>query len=104
MDYVQDEDEEQIGEVANKMRRNQKLAGITGSKQIIEETKYGGQEEDPLQGYGQKKIIDREDEYHKGRLRRRELSPEREDAFTGRFGAQAVQEGKAEVGVKRNYQ
>lgn len=48
LDYVQDEDEERIGEVAGRMRKNQKLAGITGSKEVIEETKYGGQEEDPL--------------------------------------------------------
>ena len=62
-------------------RRNQGLAGITGSKQLIEETKYDGENQDPMAGHGPKRIIDREDLYHQGRLRRRELSPERRDAF-----------------------
>ena len=61
--------------------KNKRLAGLTGSKEIIEETKLGGPADDPLEGYGRRKITEREDEYHQGRLRRRNLSPERQDAF-----------------------
>lgn len=56
---------------------NKKLASITGSKQIIEETKLTGEEQELT---GPKKIADRESDYHKGR-HRRQLSQEREDAF-----------------------
>lgn len=47
----------------------------------------GTQSEDPFEGHGVKKIAEREDDYHKGRLRRRELSPEREDPFASAFGS-----------------
>ena len=56
---------------------NKKLASITGSKQLIEETKLTGDEQILS---GPTKIQDREGQYQKGR-HRRELSQEREDAF-----------------------
>lgn len=40
-----------------------------------------------------KKIVDREDEYHHGRLRQRQLSPERSDPFAA----------PGQVGSKRTY-
>ena len=43
---------------------NAKLAGITGSKQLIEETRNDGDSQDPMAGHGTKRIIDREDSYH----------------------------------------
>lgn len=56
---------------------------MTGSKQLIEETKMGGAPEghDPFEGRGTAKIVDRENEYQKGRHRIRELSAERSDPF-----------------------
>ena len=51
------------------------------SNMETEETKYDGENQDPMAGHGPKTILDREDLYHQGRLRRRELSPERRDAF-----------------------
>jgi len=62
------------------MRRNQKLAGITGQKDLIEEMKLSGPQEDPMKDFGHKKIIEREDKYHQRRMNRM-LSPERVDAF-----------------------
>ena len=80
--HEQDEIDNAESAVVSRMgRKNQRLAGLTGDKGLIEETMLAGPEDDPLEGYGHKKILDREDDYHKGRLRRRELSPEREDAF-----------------------
>ena len=46
------------------MRKNQKLAGITGSKNLIEEMKHSGPNEDPMKEFGHKKIVEREDKYH----------------------------------------
>ena len=59
-------------------------------KQLIEETKLDGEGENAVLGgltaeqelFKSKKIVDREDQYHQGRLRRgRLLSPERKDFF-----------------------
>ena len=78
---------------------------MTGDKQLKEETMLAGPDNDPFQGYGQKKIIDREDEYHRGRIRRG-LSAEREDAFkvpVGRPGPDKNDKGAAYAGVKRTY-
>ena len=59
-------------------------------KQLIEETKLEGENENAVLGgltaeqelFKSRKIVDREDQYHQGRLRRgRLLSPERKDFF-----------------------
>ncbi len=80
MDYIPDESAEDNG---NEIfaRKNQKLAGITGQKQLIEEMKMSGPLEDPMKDFGHKKIVDREDKYHQRRLTRGALSPERSDPF-----------------------
>lgn len=65
-----------------------------------------GPENDPLEGYGRKKIADREGEYHRGRIRRGALSPEREDAFKvpiGRPGADKNGKDAPHAGAKRTY-
>ena len=69
---------------------------------MIEETKLnpGMEEEDPFAGHGSKKIAERESDYHKGRHRRRELSPERADAFAHLKNGQP---SKHDVGSKRTY-
>lgn len=46
------------------MRRNQKLAGLTGQKDLIEEMKLGGPANDPMKDFGKQKIAEREDQYH----------------------------------------
>ena len=68
-------------------------------KQLIEETKLEGESENAVLGgltaeqelFKSKKIVDREDQYHQGRLRRgRLLSPERVDFFSkDKKGAEA---------------
>ena len=77
---------------------NKKLASITGSKEQIEEIKMGGGQEEP--SFGSKKIVDREDDYHKRRHARGELSPEREDAFAEPTPKTKKQKS---TGVKRSY-
>ena len=79
LDYIPDESDD-----ANSMnRKNQRLAGITGQKDLIEEMKLSGPQEDPMKDFGHKKIYDREDQYHQRRLNRgMALSPERADPFS----------------------
>mgnify|MGYP003341030954 CR=1 FL=1 len=67
-------------------RKNAKLAGVQGMQEMIEETKMAGSEIGGLTSeqelFQSKKIIDREDDYHKRRLNRGQmLSPERQDFF-----------------------
>ena len=69
------------------------MAGITGSKALIEEMKHSGPEENPMEGFGHQKIVEREDKYHQRRMGRM-LSPERKDAF---------EKSKSGVGAKRSY-
>lgn len=72
-------------------RKNAQIAGVAGMKQLIEETKLEGEADNAVLGgltaeqelFKSKKIVDREDAYHQGRLRRgRLLSPERQDFFS----------------------
>lgn len=85
------------------MRKNQRLAGFTGQKDLIEEMKMGGPQEDPMKDFGHKKIIEREDKYHQRRLNRGMLSPDREDAFAKPSGAPTKAASSNIVGVKRTY-
>ena len=62
LDYIPDENEDSSGIIQN--RKNQRLAGITGQKDLIEEMKLSGPQEDPMKDFGHKKIFDREDHYH----------------------------------------
>lgn len=57
---------------------------MAGDSKFIEEAKLGDRslESDPFEGHASKKIVEREDEYHAGRHRRRELSPSRADPFS----------------------
>ena len=77
MDHIPD-DSDDVDPFVQK--RNQRLAGITGQKALIEEMKLGGPQEDPMQDFGHRKIAEREDRYHQRRMNRA-LSPERVDAF-----------------------
>jgi len=73
------------------MKKNAKLAVGTGNQELIEEVKmsdtatgsgYGLATEEEDLFNKNRKITDREDDYHKKRLGRgRVLSPEREDVF-----------------------
>ena len=104
LDYIPDEsDDAQDKKSMN--RKNQRLASITGQKNLIEEMKLSGPQEDPMKDFGHKKIYDREDQYHQRRLNRgMALSPERADPFSKPKPQQvaAAQKGAA-VGVKRTY-
>jgi hypothetical protein len=71
-------------------RKNAKLAGTLGQAKLIEEVKTSevsqgsgyGLDTEVEQLFQSKKIIDHQDAYHLGRLRRgRALSPERPDVF-----------------------
>jgi len=81
-------------------RKNQRLAGITGQKELIEEMKKSGPHEDPMKDFGHKKIVEREDKYHQRRLNRGALSPERVDPFSMPAPPSAAQKS---VGTKRSY-
>ena len=79
LDYIPDDQE---GDDDLLSRKNKRLAGITGQKELIEEMKLSGPQEDPMKDFGHKKIIEREDKYHQRRLNRGgALSPERSDPF-----------------------
>jgi len=95
LDHIPDESESVDPFAAAKNRR---LAGITGQKELIEEMKKSGPQEDPMKDFGHKKIADREDSYHQRRLNRGALSPERLDPFS--MPAAPVQK---QVGTKRTY-
>jgi hypothetical protein len=74
LDYIPDDNDDQ--ELF--ARKNKRLAGITGQKDLIEEMKLSGPHEDPMKDFGHKKIIEREDKYHQRRLNRGgALSPDR---------------------------
>ena len=93
-------------------------------KQLIEETKHEGANDSNALGgnlnaeqelFKSRKITDREDQYHQGRLRRgRLLSPERQDFFSkkpeGGAGAGATKKATDDsmqaptLPAKRNYQ
>jgi hypothetical protein len=78
LDYIPDDNDDQ--ELF--ARKNKRLAGITGQKDLIEEMKLSGPHEDPMKDFGHKKIIEREDKYHQRRLNRGgALSPDRQDPF-----------------------
>ena len=100
LDYVPDESRdkpEQNDLNLAKITQNAKsmASKITGDKQLIEETKMNApSSNDPMFTNASKKIADREDEYHQGRFRRRELSEERHDPFAAPAN---------KVGVKRKY-
>ena len=99
-------------------RKNASLAGVAGMKQLIEETKLDGESENAVLGgitaeqelFKSKKIVDREDQYHQGRLRRgRLLSPEREDFFSKTSKPDEASSKKDTMGAptvpqKRSYQ
>lgn len=59
-----------------------------------------GGESDPFAGLEQRQVAKREDDYHQGRFRRRELSPVREDAFQQYT---KKPDGKPAVGAKRKF-
>lgn len=76
MDYIPDDNDNDDQELF--ARKNKRLAGITGQKDLIEEMKLSGPHEDPMKDFGHKKIIEREDKYHQRRLNREgALSPDR---------------------------
>ena len=88
------EADEREADMMAKMQAGRKRAvdpaGAQGIKQLIEETKLDGEGQDGVLGgltaeqelFKSKRIVDREDQYHQGRLRRgRLLSPERKDFF-----------------------
>ena len=80
MDYIPDDNDNDDQELF--ARKNKRLAGITGQKDLIEEMKLSGPHEDPMKDFGHKKIIEREDKYHQRRLNRGgALSPDRQDPF-----------------------
>ena len=66
LDYIPDENDnaEELDQRLSKVaRKNQNLTGITGSKDLIEETMLGGPTSDPMEGMGHQKITDREGDY-----------------------------------------
>jgi len=76
LDYIPDDNDNDDEELF--ARKNKRLAGITGQKDLIEEMKLSGPHEDPMKDFGHKKIIEREDKYHQLRLNRGgALSPDR---------------------------
>jgi hypothetical protein len=76
LDYIPDDNDNEDQELF--ARKNKRLAGITGQKDLIEEMKLSGPHEDPMKDFGYKKIIEREDKYHQRRLNRGgALSPDR---------------------------
>jgi len=102
LDYVPDEKDELDTGLSRTGRKNQRLAGLTGPKEIIEEAQLGGPAEDPLEGHGRQRIADREDEYHQ-RRQHRCLSPERQDAFEAPARPAKSAQGQPAVGAKRAY-
>ena len=48
---------------------NQRLAGLTGSREIIEETMLGGPAEDPLARHGCQMAVEPDNEYYQLRSR-----------------------------------
>lgn len=81
LDYIPDEAAGDGAPDEFAARKNQRLAGITGQKELIEEMKKSGPHEDPMKDFGHKKILEREDKYHQRRLVRGAMSPERVDPF-----------------------
>ena len=90
-DQVDEREAAIAAKLAASQRKNANLAGSSSQtiQQLIEETKLAESEDLPGTGmteeqelFKSKKIVDREDKYHQGRLRRgRLLSPERKDFF-----------------------
>lgn len=76
LDYIPDDNDNDDQELF--ARKNKRLSGITGQKDLIEEMKLSGPHEDPMKDFGHKKIIEREDKYHQRRLNKgAALSPDR---------------------------
>lgn len=108
LDYIPDEAAGDKAPDVFGARKNQRLAGITGQKDLIEEMKLSGPQEDPMKDFGHKKIVEREDKYHQRRLNRGALSPDRVDPFAKPTGLPAKAPiGPANtttgLGVKRTY-
>lgn len=106
LDFVPEENpgrlEEQDANVSRiRQAARKQVSQFTGDKALIEETKHGGEgdDQDPFQQHGPRTIAGREDEYHQGRHRRRELSPDRPDpmAHLGQKSSQPA------AGTKRSY-
>ena len=123
MEYAQtigetDEREAAIAaKIAASQRKNAQLAGVAEMNQLIEETKHEGAAAGnngvlgdltaEQQLFKSRKIVDREDEYHQGRLRRgRLLSPERQDFFSKntKGDSSGSQMQAPSLPQKRNYQ